>query len=258
MASNPYQQTIQTLLVPGGHRVWSLMVSLFGDLAQKEGTAIDGPTLSAVMAEMQIRPEAVRVALHRLRNEGWIVSEKSGRTRRHALTPKSRARSAAASERIYTGPALKSDGWHLVLVRDADTIPPEKMRACGFVQLLPRVFVGAVSAVPPKAALVLPGDDVPAWMRAQIAPAMQTQDYQALLPILTSADKLLRDTRPSPLQRAVLRCLIVHNWRRIVLRHPPLPRNLLPDGWEGHSCHMLVNRLLVRFPKPDPAGILPQ
>ncbi|WP_259940018.1 hypothetical protein [Sulfitobacter sp. M368] len=69
------------------------MISLFGDLAQGAGDRIDGPVLSAIMARQHIKPEAVRVALHRLRNDGWVTSEKSGRIRQHSLTDKGRRES---------------------------------------------------------------------------------------------------------------------------------------------------------------------
>ena len=74
MPSDVFTHTIADLRALGGQRVWSLMVSLFGDLAQAEGAGIDGPVLSRIMTAMQIRPEATRVALHRLRNDGWIAS----------------------------------------------------------------------------------------------------------------------------------------------------------------------------------------
>lgn len=255
MKADPFKQTMQALLAPGGHRVWSLIVTLFGDLAQDDG--IDGLTLSAVMTELEVRPEAVRVALHRLRNEGWITSEKVGRTRRHALTPKSRAQSATASTRIYAPPASSDEEWQLALTRDTDSITSADMLDRGFAPLMSRVYVGAASAIAPKNVMVLRGGDVPVWLGTQIAPAMLTQEYRALLPALQSADRQLKDAQLSNLQIAVLRCLVVHNWRRIVLRHPPLPRSLLPDKWEGHQCHILVNRLLDRFPRPLPDSILP-
>ncbi len=257
MASDPFEQTTQALLALGNHRVWSLIVTLFGDLAQENGTTIDGLTLSAVMTELQVRPEAVRVALHRLRNEGWITSEKIGRTRRHALTQKSRAQSATASARIYASPLPSGGGWQLVILKDTDSIPSGNMLERGFAHLMPRVYLGAGAAIAPKNVVVLQGGDVPVWLGTQIAPTMHTDEYRALLPVLQSVDKKLNGAHLSNLQLAVLRCLIVHNWRRIILRHPPLPCSLLPDKWEGHQCHILVNRLLERFPRPRPNSILP-
>ncbi len=251
MSQDPFEQTIQALLALGGQRVWSLMVTLFGDLAQAEGQGIDGPVLSIVMSEMAIRPEAVRVALHRLRNDGWIASEKRGRTRRHTLTAKSRAESAAASARIYAPPDEPDGDWQLVILEDSGGASHDGMAKRGFAPLLPRVYLGAAQCHPPQDALVLPGDHAPDWLRQQIAPKVLQDEYRALQDVLMTAEKRLGSAAGlSAQQQAVLRCLIVHNWRRIVLRHPALPRKLLPRDWAGHSCHILVNRLLTRFPRP--------
>lgn len=257
MKPDPYTETVEALLALGGQRVWSLMVTLFGDLAQNEGTAIDGPVLSAVMAAMDIRPEAVRVALHRLRNDGWIISEKRGRTRRHALTPKSRKESAEASARIYAPPGTAEEDWQIALLEDATVAAPEEMAKRGFAPLGPRIYVGGAKAEPPKHALMLEGSDPPGWLGAQLADAMLTDEYAALLPILRTADRRLGAATLTPLQLTVLRCLIVHNWRRIILRHPPLPAALLPDGWAGTLCHAHVHSLLAQLPRPDLSTIRP-
>ncbi len=78
MPSEPTPLDILTALPTP--RVWSMMVTIFGDLAQAPRDRIDGPLLTRLTDGMGIKPEAVRVALHRLRNEDWITSVKSGRT----------------------------------------------------------------------------------------------------------------------------------------------------------------------------------
>lgn len=249
MPKDTFDQTKSALLALGGHRVWSLMVTLFGDLAQARGSAIDGPVLSDVMTAMDIRPEAVRVALHRLRNDDWIVSRKYGRTRRHSLTAASRAESLSASPRIYSSPPAQDTGWQLAILEDASS-GQDEMAKLGFAPLLPRVYLAEATARAPRNALVLSGGDVPRWLRQQIGPQMLEADYRALLPVLKTADKGLHEGSLDPVQTAVLRCLIVHNWRRIVLRHPHLPAALLPDDWAGDACHILVSEMLDRFPRP--------
>ncbi len=248
MKNAAYEQTKTALLALGGQRVWSLMVTLFGDLAQAEGRMIDGPLLSAVMAEIDVRPEAVRVALHRLRNEGWIASHKHGRTRRHCLTPTSRRETLAASARIYASPDAPPVPWRLVLLEDA--MPGPLPSTQGWAPLLPRVYLGSAAMQPPDGALVLEGGSVPDWLRQELAAQMLEAEYDALIPILRRAEETLPAGVLSPLQRAVLRCLIVHNWRRIVLRHPAVPAALLPRDWAGQTCHRQVAGLLARFPAP--------
>lgn len=250
MPLDAFDQTKVALLALGGQRVWSLMVTLFGDLAQSEDSAIDGPMLSDIMSGMDIRPEAVRVALHRLRNDGWIVSTKFGRTRRHALTASSRLETRKASARIYANPMVHDAAWQLALLEDPANITREEMTKHGFALLVPRVYLGSETARAPDGALVLQGGEVPTWLRQQIAPQLLEAEYTALLPHLQVAEQSLTRGSLDALQTAILRCLIVHNWRRIVLRHPTLPPALLPDDWAGHKCHALVDTLLGRFPRP--------
>lgn len=257
MPPRAYSQLVDDLHGFGGGRVWSLMVSLFGDLAQHKGAGIDGPVLSALMAEMRVKPEAVRVALHRLRNDGWIVSEKTGRTRRHSLTPTSRKESIAASARIYAAPGEGPSGWRMVMLESPDRTTPEKMAKRGFVPIQPRLYIGSDAAKPPKHALLLVGRTVPDWLRDQLAPTLSAGDYDTLFQILSRTGPRLDIETLDPLHYAVLRCLIVHNWRRLVLRHPALPAAVLPRNWAGYRCHLLVHDLLTRLPCPSPETIRP-
>ncbi|KIN65670.1 PaaX domain protein [Sulfitobacter noctilucae] len=231
----------------GGQRVWSLVISLFGDLAQEPGQAIDGPVLSTIMAGLDVKPEAARVALHRLRNDGWITSEKSGRIRRHSLTAQGRRESAAASPRIYADATLTNGKWQIVLTEHA-----ADLSQLGFTQITPRIFAGPRSAKAPAEAMILCAGAAPDWLRAQIADQRQQSGYADLLTALTA----LRGNLPSPtelpaLHTAVLRCLVVHNWRRLVLRHPTLPAALIDPEGAPHRCHVAVADLLARYPRPS-------
>ncbi|WP_254796973.1 PaaX family transcriptional regulator C-terminal domain-containing protein [Sulfitobacter albidus] len=218
---------------------------------------MEGPVLSALMAEMSVKPEAVRVALHRLRKEDWLTSRKTGRTGRHALTAKSRRESQHASARIYAAPGDGPDGWQMVMLEHPHRTAPEKMAKRGFHPLIPRLYIGGAQAKAPKHALTLGSSQVPDWLRSEIAQGLYAPEYDALARILTRAQATLDPADLSALQIAVLRCLIVHNWRRIVLKHPVLPKGLLPDDWPGHRCHALVDRLLARLPRPAIETIQP-
>ena len=83
-------------------RVWSLLVTIFGELAQDQNAEISGQTLRDLLDVIGVRPEAMRVALHRLRNEGWIDSRKTGRRSDYFLTPLGLTESMAASPLIYS------------------------------------------------------------------------------------------------------------------------------------------------------------
>lgn len=259
MNSEAFDSTIAPLRALGGQRVWSLMVSLFGDLVQGPDDVIDGPVLSTILDRLQIKPAAQRVALHRLRNDGWIRSAKSGRISQHRLTENGRAESAAASARIYAAPPDAREGWQLVLVESPDRIPPNDLAAAGFTQIAPRMFVGKSSAVPPDGGLSLTGGSVPVWLQTQAEPAALRAGYAGLHETLTEIARSIPDrSRLTALESAALRCLIVHNWRRLVLKHPELPGALIPADWPGLGCHRLVHDLLARFPRPRLRDITPE
>ncbi|MEM6304838.1 MAG: PaaX family transcriptional regulator C-terminal domain-containing protein [Pseudomonadota bacterium] len=235
----------------GGGRVWSLMVSLFGDLAQGRGQAIDGPVLSRIMAGLGVKPEAARVALHRLRNDGWIASEKRGRTSRHSLTPKGRSESAAASPRIYARPEDAGKDWRLVLAASTEQAQSDTLARAGFTQVMPRVFVGPTTAPVPEGALAFSGNSAPDWLCHEIAPTDLLPEYTRLNAVLTKLlSDLLQLDPVSALDTAVLRCLVVHNWRRLVLKHPAMPTALMPDHTPITACHATVDRFFTTYPRP--------
>jgi len=238
----------------GGQRVWSLMISLFGDLALDADQAIDGPVLSAMMALLQVKPEAARVALHRLRNDGWIASQKSGRISRHRLTAQGLTESATASPLIYADPDGGPTDWHMVLL----ATPDPNMAYTGYTQVHPGLYIGATALPLPQNALRLSAETTPDWLISQVAPEALRLNYQALLAVLeTLQTDFPTDSSLSPLQVAVLRGLIVHNWRRLVLKHPVLPQPLIADDWPGQRCHHHIADLLARFPRPALSEIEP-
>lgn len=253
MPTEDFTNALTPLKQLGGQRVWSLMISLFGDLARRKGDVIDGPVLSAIMAAMDVRPEAARVALHRLRKDNWIASEKQGRISRHSLTPDGREQAVDASPRIYTTPDQLCEDWQMVLL-NAET--SDLIDMAGFTRLSSRVFMGPLNIAPPADAFVTIGTTVPEWLKLELEPIALTQGYEQLHSALKHAAQHLPAHKSlNPLQVATLRCLIVHNWRRLALKHPALPKPLMRGDWVGLKAHILVADLLARYPRPDPLQI---
>ena len=97
------------------HRLWSLIITIFGDLAQAPGSRISGAALGEITELIGVKPEAMRVALHRLRKDGWLESEREGRASFHHLTQYGRTQCAEASPRIYGPGPSSSIAVHLLL-----------------------------------------------------------------------------------------------------------------------------------------------
>ncbi|WP_299700748.1 PaaX family transcriptional regulator C-terminal domain-containing protein [uncultured Tateyamaria sp.] len=241
MPTDTYSQAISSLSDLGPMRVWSLLVTVFGDLAPDR--PLEGPTLSAIMAEIGIKPEASRVALHRLRSDGWVESEKLGRTSLHSLTLKGRSDSDAARARIYGQPCEAE----AVLIL---TSVPVDLDPTQFAQIAPRVFLCSPAAPIPEDAIEMAPQSLPAWLGAQIETEAMRDAYKSLHAVLTDIAEELGDEL-SPVQTAALRILIVHAWRRLTLKHPDLPRAAHSPDWRGHDCRALVSSLLTRFARPD-------
>lgn len=253
MPTDDFTLAIQPLKQLGGQRVWSLMISLFGDLARHEGDVIDGPVLSAIMAAMDVRPEAARVALHRLRKDNWIASQKHGRTSQHSLTTDGRRQSHAASRRIYASPDDLAQNWQMVLTDEATS---DAKALSDFVNLEGRIYVGAADLAPPKNAFAISGKDAPDWMKRELEPQQLAEGYVQLRAALEHAVLVLPPPPDLvPREIATLRCLVVHNWRRLALKHPAVPRPLIRDDWPGLRCHVLVADLLARYPRPQQDSI---
>lgn len=250
MPAEPLFSLTADLRALGGGRVWSLMLSLFGDLVQGEGDVIVGPVLSTIMAELAVRPEAARVALHRLRNDGWITSEKNGRISHHGLSAQGRAKSRAASPRIYA--LAQAEGVQMVVCDPSEASSAEGMRTAGFTEVQPNVFVGSARLTAPKGNAVFEAREIPDWMNAVAIPSSLIQAYDKLARAL---DVLQNDLPPAaqlePREIAALRCLVVHNWRRLVLKHPTPPAELVADDSGYGRCQRAVADLLARYPRPD-------
>lgn len=233
-------------------RVWSVLVTLFGDLAQAPRDRIDGPLLTRLTEGMGIRPEAVRVALHRLRNDEWITSIKSGRTASHALTPHGRRESQSVSQLIYAPIQAMPQGWQMAVLPSNDPELRTELLGADFVPVLPRLFVAHGEAEAPGSVASAAGQTAPAWLADQIIPEELTRQFVELLAVLRRVSAVLEpDPTLSPVDIALRRCLVVHHWRRLVLRFPYLPPALTGADWPGHLCRAEVSRILARLPRPE-------
>ncbi|MFW8636479.1 PaaX family transcriptional regulator C-terminal domain-containing protein [Cribrihabitans pelagius] len=248
-----FDNAVQRLNDPQNQRVWSVIVSLFGDLAQEKGSRISGSALTRIITPMGIKPEAIRVALHRLRKDGWIESARAGRASVHYLTRYGRSQSAAVTPRIYERKAAAPRDWHLLIAEDSagQATLEELLLLPNYIAVNRNTALGHGSmprSLDDLLAAEVSRISVPGWLKARLFP----QDLAAACASLQ--DALEQTPLPPPgltaAQTGTLRTLIVHRWRRVVLRHPDLPPDFHPPGWCGESCRERVFRLLDELPRP--------
>ncbi|MEQ9695384.1 PaaX family transcriptional regulator C-terminal domain-containing protein [Shimia sp. SDUM112013] len=257
-ANKWFETAISVLTYNRNQRVWSVIVTLFGDLAGTAGDRIAGTTLSSIIEPTGIKPEAQRVALFRLRNDGWLRSEKAGRSSLYSLTDHGLAETAAATPRIYARASAAPDQWRLLVqdtVKMAERQSVEKeLTRSGHLVVAPGVFLAPSTApLSDVDGLVMTGtvDTVPDWLRARTSPPELVQAYADLEQALDRFAGML-DAAPclSPCEVASLRTVIVHNWRKALLSHPDLPDSFFSEHWRGTACRDKVMGILDRLGRP--------
>ena len=270
-ATPTYRAAAEILTRGESHRVWSLIVTIFGDLARGPEDRISGTALSRLVGLMGIKPEAMRVALFRLRKDGWIDSQREGRGSLHLLTPFGRGQSAEASPRIYDRERHFPDTWHLLISGSGEQTGRGQLES--FLMTGDYLTIGTQVVMGPGP---LPPDlhglagvetnrwSVPDWVQDQVCPPELMAQYRALEDDLVRIEAILAGAGDLPaLERVALRLLTVHSWRRILFRHPDLPGSFFPDGWPGEACRARFCSLMellptVSLPDLEAAAVIPE
>lgn len=256
MTTAPSYENCLAALTDERPRVWSLIVTIFGDLAFRDGDRVSTQVLARITEPIGIKPEALRVALHRLRKDGWIDSERVGRSSSYRLTAHGLQQTQAAAPRIYARTDPAAQDWAVILAHAGDAGSQTALDTLAADHRMIRLNATTVLGPRPQgsiAANLLFGavnvDSVPAWLQSLACPPDVCAAYSDLLQLLRKVDPMLPPGLP-PLQTAILRCLIVHSWRRVLLRHPDLPDSFFPHGCPAVACRDLTMLLLDRLPRP--------
>ncbi|MEM7058324.1 MAG: hypothetical protein AAF557_12095 [Pseudomonadota bacterium] len=238
------RQEIEALRVVAPIKTWSLLVTVFGDLQATSEQPLSGAFLNGLFREMGIKPEALRVALHRLAKDGWITSKKTGRTSVYFLAEKGVQETNSVQQRVYTPFPDGLSDWACVLVNGSGPAAEVPL-----VQLGPDVF-----AVPRAYLLAIP-DAVTMDFAMQAAPPWI--DEKCLSPELRQALARLQDALrqldigrigASTKVRLPLRMLTLHHWRRLALRDGFWFHHHLVPGGAPRQCQTAVLDLLNALP----------
>jgi len=242
-------------------RVWSIIITVFGDAVVPRGGTVALTALQAITARLRIEPGAVRAAMSRLVRDGWITRRKVGRRSFYQLTPESLEEVVAASRRIYA-PEAASEAARVTLAviengaNERRDRQHEALMRVGFARVDGGTYVRAwgKDAVPPDLstadALILdtavPG--VPMWLRDTLSPPDTARAYEALIDAYTPLDEALAaGAALSPLDAMAARTLLIHDWRRTLLRDHDLPAGFRAENWPGARARRLVRELYERL-----------
>jgi phenylacetic acid degradation operon negative regulatory protein len=248
-AAQPVIQRLLTELRPPP--AWSLIVTVYGDAVVPRGGALWLGTLLEIMAGFGVAGGGVRTSISRLASDGWLERTRIGRNSYYRLTKKGRTTFDAATERIYFAPPHVWDGrLRIAVVENGDARGALRaaLEEIGFGALAPGVLIAPSGDEPtPDGAIVLQAAEVSeeaarrlaarAWPLTRIAGGYDR--FVATFGALRPAEL----ARLGDLEALALRILLIHEYRRIILRDPLLPSALLPAGWSGREARALCATL---------------
>jgi phenylacetic acid degradation operon negative regulatory protein len=222
--------------------VWSLIVTVFGDMAVTRGGVLSTEGLIRILGLVGVSPPAVRTALSRLVAEGWLEGSREGRRSSYRMTARAEHETAAASKRIYAMPQRRFDGCFDVALIVGGTAPERQasratLGAAGFGAPQPDCLIrptGPDRDPPslPNVVLLARAQSAPTDVETLVATAWDIPAIAARhagfaaahAGLFAAADQSGRD----PEAALAARLLLIHGWRRLVLRDPGLPLPLAP------------------------------
>ncbi len=259
-------------------RTWSIIITVYGDAIAPRGGSVWLGTLLAFFKALDITEGVVRTAMSRLASDGWLERNRVGRNSYYRLAEKGRATFAEATRQIYAGRSPPWRGYFdLVLLpagaeRDAAR---DALSQAGFGSPAAGVCVAPGGHELPSAArgalkLEIRGEAAALRrLAAQSWPLEATATaYLKFVEIFEPLRKALDAPADlSDLEALAARILLIHEYRRIVLRDPLLPADILPEDWPGSRARSLCASLYRDLAIPserwldahavDEAGALP-
>ncbi|MBV9984414.1 phenylacetic acid degradation operon negative regulatory protein PaaX [Bradyrhizobium sp.] len=235
-------------------RTWSIVITVFGDAIVPRGGAVWLGTLLAFFEALDIDGNVVRTAMSRLAADGWLERSKVGRNSFYRLAKKGQHTFETATQHIYDPPPSDWTGrFELLLIGNAEDreIAREALRDAGFGSPMPGVWV-APSGVPiPNEAArairleVSAEDDNGRRLLSESWPLERTAEaYLKFMKIFAPlSDWLGRGEALSDIDAFTARILLIHHYRRVVLRDPLLPNALLPKDWPGQAARKLCGEI---------------
>ena len=235
-------------------RTGSIIITVFGDAIAPRGGSVWLGTLLKFFETLDIDASVVRTAMSRLTADGWFERNKVGRNSFYRLVKKGRLTFDIATRHIYDAPASDWTGrFELLLIgnggdRDAAR---EALKNAGFGSPLPGVWVAPSGAPIPEEAAnairleVSAEDDSGRRLLSESWPLDRTAD--AYLKFMKTFEPLRgwidRRGRLADADAFTARILLIHHYRRVVLRDPLLPTALLPGDWPGRAARQLCGEI---------------
>jgi len=246
----------------------SLLVTVWGDSIAPHGGTVWLGSLIDLVAPFGLNERAVRTSVFRLKNEKTLSSFQEGRRSFYTLTASGQHRFEEATKRIYNHIDEAWDGEWTLLFSERRKLDDDikkqlslELAWLGFGDLGSGIYAHPNCERQTVERLVSDLDisSHVAFMKANgLSLTDETQEHILVQkgwnlssiengytdfithfnPII---NKLNHSINLTSEQSFNLRTLLVHDYRRALLRDPMLPSNLLPESWNGNTAKELFH-----------------
>ena len=252
----------------------SLITTVFGDAILPRGGRVSLGSMIQLLQPLGVNERLVRTAVYRLVKEEWLQSEALGRKTDYMLTPSGRSRFDEASRQIYAADIPGWDRrWRLILiVGELDVRLREQLRRALFWHGFGETATGGFVHPTADLEIVMEGlaSEGLEAVRAHLMPMVavnaraphcasdidMVQKAWNLTDLASSYEGFLQKYEPirdallvgsleevSEENAFLVRTLLIHDVRRLLLRDPQLPESLLPADWPGSQARLLCRDL---------------
>lgn len=256
-------------------RAKSLIVTVYGDAILMHGGSAWLGSLIRLVEPLGLSERVVRTSVFRLAKDDWLTATQIGRRSYYGVTESGRHRTEAAHRRLY-GPVHR--GWNgewCIVSTGAAEIGPEQREALrreltfmGFGSMASTVYCHPSPDYEALRQLLQDTQLTDTVVVMRSASLSSTASLRRLVQSCWDLDKLSAayaafldhfrpfwhaldgETELDPQSCFVIRILLMHEFRRLLLRDPMLPDDLLPADWAGTASRVLCRNLyrLVRDP----------
>ena len=271
-ASHPLDRFLLERMRDGNISTTALVVTFFCDVVTQHGGEIWLGSVIRTLTPLGINERLTRTSVYRLVQDGWLESRKQGRRSYYRLTQTGQNYYQRAAQRIYTSNQPDWDGgWSLLFT---SLVPEEKRDALkrGISWLGYGQMAAGVHALPcnqtwsvDELLADLDLQDRVVQMQAQANDTERLKElvlsrwklddlqglYKAFVSLYVEARNALHAQKQADGHTLVLlRILLIHEYRRILLKDPELPAKMLPGNWEGHAARKLTAEIYRELAKP--------
>jgi len=269
--------------VDGNFSCKSYIVTVFGDVLSQHDHWLWIGSLIEALEPLGYSERLIRTSVFRLVQDDWLQVNKVGRRSFYAFTDSARLHYEKAARRIY---AEKKDDWGGNWLIVLPSFVPEQMMSAfcrqlhwlGFsrissgvfahpsidqtsleetlkeLQLTDAVVVFSCKTIDDSSANVLKILVQKRWHISELAEQYQQllKNYQAFVSEIQGKGQGKKGlNRINDQQSFLLRTLLIHEYRRILLKDHELPKQMLPEQWQGFAAHQLVRNLYNELAQPS-------